>query len=75
MQQPPTSVKKKIADADFVMKFPCPSGPDVFYEVKTTLEIPFRGSAEELAHRLINSLRLPFYIFDGMEYTLFCTIV
>jgi len=52
-------------DYDFVMKFPAPSAPEYNYELKTTLEIPFKDSADELAHRLMSTLRLPSYIKEG----------
>jgi hypothetical protein len=53
---------------EFVMKFPTASAMDQNYELKTSLEIPYKDSADELAHRLITSLRLPYYINDGKCY-------
>lgn len=59
------SQAENVDSIEFVMKFPASSAIDQNYELKTSLEIPYKDSADELAHRLITSLRLPFYINDG----------
>lgn len=60
------SQAEKDDSVEFVMKFPAASAIEQNYELKTSVEIPYKDSADELAHRLITSLRLPYYINDGI---------
>lgn len=52
----------------FCYKFDSQNVPDC-YKIEVPVDVPFEGSVEELAHRIINGFNLPLNVLEGNGYS------